>query len=78
MERIYILAKVETNTVEDVVKALTAIKGIKTLDVVTGPYDLMITLEGESVAKMLSSVVREIRNIQGIISTETLVGIKLD
>lgn len=78
MERIYILAKVETNTVENVVKALSAIKGIKTLDVVTGPYDLMITLEGESVARMLSTVVREIRSITGIISTETLVGIKLD
>ena len=78
MERIHILAKVDANTLETISNRLESLEGIKTVDAVTGPYDLLISLEGESVARMLSTVVRNIRNIPGIISTETLVVINLD
>ena len=78
LERIYILAKVDANTLETILNRLQSQEGIKTVDAVTGPYDLLISLEGESVARMLSTVVKNIRNIPGIISTETLVVINLD
>ena len=78
MERIHILAKVDADSLEGVVEELRTIAGIRTTDAVTGPYDMVITLEGESVARMLSTVIREVRNVPGIISTETSVVINLD
>lgn len=78
MERIHILAKVDAGFLEETIEKLRAIDGIRTTDAVTGPYDMVISLEGDSVAKMLSTVIKKIRNIPGIISTETLVVINLD
>ncbi len=78
LERIHILAKVDANSLEQVVSDLGKIDGIITIDAVTGPYDMLITIEGESVARMLSSAVRAVRGIPGITSTETLVTINFD
>ena len=77
MERIYILAKVDASSLEGILDGLKSFDGIMAVDAVTGPYDLLISVEGESVARMLSTVVKEIRNIPGIMSTETLVVIDL-
>jgi len=78
MERIHILAKVDTDSLEMVVDSLKKVDGITKMDAVTGTYDLLMCLEGESVARMLATVVREIRSIDGIVSTETLVAIQLE
>ena len=78
LERIHILVKVDANSLEQVVRDLEKVDGITTLDAVTGPYDMLLTIEGENVARMLSTVVKKIRGIPGITSTETLVGINFD
>lgn len=78
MERVYVLAKIDANSLEKVLDHLKKIQGITAADAVTGPYDMLICLEGDNVARMLSSVVRDIRQIPGILSTETLVVIGLD
>ena len=78
MERIHILVKVDASSLEQVVRDLGKVDGITTSDAVTGPYDMLLTIEGESVARMLSTVVRTIRGIPGITSTETLVTINFD
>ena len=78
MEKIYVLIKVDAGSLETVYGDISAMKGIKVVDAVTGPYDLFVIIEGESVATMLGQVVRDIRAIEGIISTETLVTLKLD
>lgn len=77
METIYILAKVEASRVEALVDALSGMDGVKFADAVTGPYDLLISMEGESLAKLLSRSIKEISGLEGIKSTETLVAIKL-
>jgi DNA-binding Lrp family transcriptional regulator len=78
LERIHILAKVDAGSLEQIIEKLRKVDGITTTDAVTGPYDMVISLEGDSVAKMLSTVIRKIRSIPGIIFTETLVVINLD
>jgi len=78
MERVYVLAKIDSNSLEKVLASLNKMGGVTAADPVTGAYDMLICLEGDSVARILSSVVRDIRQIPGIISTETLVVIGLD
>ena len=78
METIFILAKVDASSIDEVIKLSRAVYGVKEVHAVTGPYDLLIYMEGESVAKLLSSSLKNISAIEGIQCTETLVSINLD
>lgn len=78
MERVYVLAKIHSDTFEATMAELHKVKGVKTVDTVTGSYDMVVLIEGESIAKMLSTVLKDVRYIPGIISTETLVVIVND
>jgi DNA-binding Lrp family transcriptional regulator len=78
MERIYVLAKISADSLETTVSQLHKVKGVREVDTVTGSYDMVVCIEGENIARMLSSVVREVRNVPGIITTETLVVIDMD
>ena len=77
METIFILAKVDASLVDSVIELAGAVSEVKEVHVVTGPYDLIILMEGESVAKLLSKALKEISAIEGIQCTETLVSINL-
>ena len=78
METIFILAKVDASLVNNIIELARAAQGVKEVHAVTGPYDLFISMEGESVAKLLSKALKEISAIEGIQCTETLVSINLD
>ena len=78
METIFVLAKVDASIVDSVIGSISAVKGVKEVHAVTGSYDLFITMEGESVAKLLSKSIKDISAIEGIQCTETLVSINID
>lgn len=78
MEKIYVLIKVETGYLESVAAEIKTFSDIESVDVVTGTYDIIVSITGENVAGMLSQVVRDIRGVQGIMTTETLVALNLD
>jgi len=78
LETIYVLAKVDASHAESIIGVLSRIEGVKVVHAVTGPYDVLISMEGPSVAKLLSRSIKEIGGMDGIKSTETLVAIKLD
>lgn len=77
METIYILAKIDASHAELIIGNLSKIEGVKFAHAVTGPYDVLICMEGPSMAKLLSRSMKEIGRLDGIKSTETLVAIQL-
>jgi len=77
METIYILAKVDVAHAESIIGNLSRIDGVKFAHAVTGPYDVLICMEGPSMAKLLSRSIKEISRLEGIKSTETLAAIQL-
>jgi DNA-binding Lrp family transcriptional regulator len=77
METIYILAKVDASRAEAIVGTLSKVQGVIFAHAVTGPYDLLIGMEGENLAKLLSRSIKEVGGLEGIKSTETLVAIRL-
>ena len=77
METIFILAKVDASKVGSIIESARAVQGVKKVHAVTGPYDLLILMEGETVAILLSKALKEISAIEGIQCTETLVSISL-
>ena len=72
------LAKVDASLVEAVMAAVVDVEGVDEIHAVTGPYDLLVRMKGESVARLLSRALKDISSIQGIQCTETLVSINLD
>ena len=50
---------------------------MKEASAVTGSYDIIVKIEGAKITEILSTVVREIHKIEGIMATETLVAVDL-
>lgn len=69
----YVLIEVETGYVKDVVRELKKIKDIEAVCVVTGPFDIIVHLSGESVKEIGDLVISKIQPIEGILNTTTCI-----
>jgi DNA-binding Lrp family transcriptional regulator len=78
METIYILAKVDAGHAESIREKILKVAGVKFAHAVTGSYDYIISMDGDSLAKLLSHSIKHITCLEGMKSTETLVVIHLD
>jgi len=67
----YVLIEVSVGRTKDVVNALQQLKGIKTVNAVTGPYDIIATVEGETLNEIGDLVTSKIHPIAGISRTVT-------
>ena len=76
MDKLYVLIKVEPGRIEEVLDQVVQKKYVKVASAVTGSYDIIVQIEGASVAEILTSVVKEIHKVEGINSTETLVAVE--
>lgn len=77
MESVYVLINVSSGTVENVLAKLSKLENISEVAVVTGAYDVIAKVEGDCITDILTTVIRGVRQIEGVISTETLVIVKL-
>lgn len=73
--RAYVLIEVEIGKAGEVVEAVQKLKGVKSADSVTGPYDVMATIEVADV-DTVGSVVKQIHSITGVCKTITCIGVK--
>lgn len=77
MESIYVLIETEAGRLEPVLNRVKGIQGVIDASAVTGIYDIIAKLQTDNITKALSTVVKEIKNIDGIRSIESLVGVKV-
>jgi len=77
MEKVYVLINVKPGKLEEVASTVKTLPEIKNSSVVTGPYDIIAEIDGETITEVLSIVVKKLRIIEGIETTETLVSVKL-
>jgi len=77
LETVYVLLKTEPGKLEDIIKALKQLEGVREAAPVTGAYDIIVRIDGEFITDALGVVVKEIRKIPGIQGTETLISVKL-
>ena len=73
MEIVYVLVKATAGRIEETVKEIEKHPGVLEALPVTGAYDIIVKVEGNSVTEALALVVRGIRPMEGVQSTETLV-----
>ncbi|MDD4028356.1 MAG: Lrp/AsnC ligand binding domain-containing protein [Caldisericia bacterium] len=69
----YVLLEAQAGKTEEALNKIRAIKGVKEVDLVTGPYDLIINIEADDLKKLGQIVSDEIQVIGGVTKTITCI-----
>jgi len=73
--RAYVLIETEVGKTIEVVEAIRRLKGVLFVDMVTGPYDVIATIEGETLTKVGDLVTAKVHPISGISRTVTCLAV---
>lgn len=73
----FVLIETSVGKTKDVVQALRGLKGVLSVDGVTGPYDVVVVVEGADLSAVGNLVTKEIHPIPGITRTITCLAIEL-
>jgi DNA-binding Lrp family transcriptional regulator len=71
----FVLIETEVGKTKEVVSALGKLKGVLSVDTVTGPYDIIAVLQGDSLNDIGELVTGRIHPIPGISRTVTCLAI---
>ena len=72
----FILVETAVGKNKDVVDLLSQMKGVKSVDTVTGPYDIIAVVEGENLNDIGDLITGKIHPVAGIVRTVTCLVIK--
>ena len=72
----FVLMETAVGKTKEVTTALKQLKGIKSVDTVTGPYDVIAIIEGETLNDIGDLVTGKIHPIAGISRTMTCLAIQ--
>ncbi len=73
----YILITAAIGKVRRVAKELDGLRGMKSVHVVTGPYDIIVFVEAKDLATLTNTVVEEIHKIKGVVDTNTAIVVEI-
>ncbi len=71
----YLLIETAVGKTRDVASTLTGLPGISTVDVVTGPYDIIAVVTGEDMSVVGVLVTGHIHTVTGVVRTVTCVAV---
>ena len=71
MAKAFILIETVVGRTKEVDAGLQRLEGVKSVDVVTGPYDVIVIIEGETLNEIGDIVTDKIHPIAGISRTVT-------
>lgn len=69
----YVLIEVESGHVAEVLASLRAIDGVRAADAVTGPYDIIATVQTPDPRNIGRLVMNQIQGVEGIKRTVTCI-----
>ena len=72
----YVLIETEVGRTKDVVEAVHGLEGVISVDVVTGPYDAIAIVQGETLNEIGDLVTAKVHPISGISRTVTCLVVK--
>jgi DNA-binding Lrp family transcriptional regulator len=67
----YVLIQTEIGKPPQVAAALRSIPGLGTVDLVTGPYDIILRVEAEDIDAVGKLVVGAVQGVEGVVRTLT-------
>ncbi len=75
--RAYILIKAEPREIPSIMLALSTFEGVKTADVVTGPYDIIVFAEVANQDELGRLVINKIHSLEGVKEAITCVVVRI-
>jgi DNA-binding Lrp family transcriptional regulator len=72
----FVLIETAVGRNKEVATALEQLKGVKSVDIVTGPYDIIAIIEGESLNDIGDIVTGKIHPVAGISRTVTCLALR--
>ncbi|MCD6248563.1 MAG: Lrp/AsnC ligand binding domain-containing protein [Hadesarchaea archaeon] len=77
MVKAYSLISAEPGRTSEVFAAVKKIEGIKSVEAVAGPYDIVARIEVDSLEKLTKAIFGDIRSIPGVTNTTTLIVVEI-
>ena len=71
----YLLVETAVGKTRDVASTLRELNGIETVDVVTGPYDIIAVISGDDMSVVGALVTEGIHTVTGVVRTVTCVAV---
>ena len=71
----YLLVETAVGKTRDVANTLRALDGIASVDVVTGPYDIIAVISGADMSVVGNIVTEHIHTVPGVVRTVTCVAV---
>ncbi len=75
--RAYVLIETAVGKTKEVIKVLSGSPGLKSVDAVTGPYDVIAVLEGDDLNAVGNLVTQRVHSADGIVRTTTCLAVEL-
>ncbi len=75
MPRAFVLIETNVGRTREVATALEKLEGVRSVDLVTGPYDIIAVIEGDTLNKIGDIVTQIIHPIGGISRTVTCLAV---
>ena len=69
----YSLISAELSKLAEVLNKVRKVKGVRLAECVTGPYDIVARIEAETMDELTRAAFVELRGIEGVASTVTLI-----
>lgn len=69
----FVLIDVIGDHTKSAFKTITRIQGVKTVYIVTGPYDLIVHIEAQNLKDLNDLVLPRIRGVDGVTKTSTAI-----
>jgi DNA-binding Lrp family transcriptional regulator len=73
--RAFILIETAVGKTREVAGALRQVEGMQSVDVVTGPYDVIAVVEAKDINSIGDLVTEKVHTISGVVRTVTCVGV---
>ncbi len=77
MVQAYVLITAAIGKVRQVSKDIEGLRGVKSVHVVTGPYDIVVFVEAKDLGILTNTVVEGIHKIKGVVDTNTAIVVEL-
>ncbi len=75
--RAYVLIEAEPSLIPDIMDQLAKVENVRSADVVTGIYDIIVFIEGENQNEIGRIVIRDINPIRGVKKATTCMVVEI-
>ena len=75
-ERAYVLIETQVGKVKAVVESIRGLQGLVSVDAVTGPYDVIATIEMDNLNEIGDLITAKIHTVKGISRTVSCLAVK--